>query len=103
MISTGRSDSVDTVAEQLRALGATVHPLRADLSAYDGVENLWKQVEEIGRPLDVALLNAGMNIGGAFATDIDAELKLVVLDVNAVVHLAKHVVPGMLSGARDAS
>ncbi|MET7320577.1 SDR family NAD(P)-dependent oxidoreductase [Streptomyces sp. NPDC005549] len=99
IIGTGRGDSIDTVAERLRALGATVYPLRADLATYDGVENLWKQVQEIGRPLDVAVLNAGRSIGGAFATDtdLDDELKLIALNVNAVVHLAKRVVPGMLA------
>ncbi|MFF9457315.1 SDR family NAD(P)-dependent oxidoreductase [Streptomyces flaveolus] len=99
IIGTGRGDSIDTVAERLRALSATVYPLRADLTAYDGVEDLWKQVQEISRPLDVAVLNAGVSIGGAFATDtdLDDELKLIALNVNAVVHLAKRVVPGMLS------
>lgn len=105
IVGTGRGDSVDTVAKQLGAVGATVYPLRADLATYDGVEDLWKQVQEIGRPLDVAVLNAGQSIGGAFATDtdIDDELELIALNVNAVVHLAKRVVPGMLAAARDAS
>jgi short-subunit dehydrogenase len=73
--------------------------VRADLGTYGGVEDLWKQVEEIGRPLDVAVLNAGMSIGGAFATDTDLEdeLKLIALNVNAVVHLAKRVTPAMLA------
>lgn len=31
IIGTGRSDSIDTVAEQLRALSATVYTVRADL------------------------------------------------------------------------
>ncbi|MFI1707625.1 SDR family NAD(P)-dependent oxidoreductase [Streptomyces griseoruber] len=39
IIGTGRGDSIDTVAERLRALGATVYALRADLATYDGVEN----------------------------------------------------------------
>ncbi|MFC4508631.1 SDR family NAD(P)-dependent oxidoreductase, partial [Streptomyces vulcanius] len=99
IIGTGRSDSIDTVAEQLRAQGATVYPLRADLGTYDGVEDLWKQVQEIGRPLDIAVLNAGISIGDAFATDtdLDDELHLIALNINAVVHLAKRVVPGMLT------
>ncbi|MGW0578357.1 SDR family NAD(P)-dependent oxidoreductase [Streptomyces sp. NPDC002920] len=99
IIGTGRSASVDSVAERLRALGATVYPLHADLSTYDGVEDLWKQVQEIGRPLDIAVLNAGISIGGSFATDtdLDDELELIALNINAVVHLAKRVAPGMLA------
>ena len=49
IIGTGRGHSIDTVAEYLRAQGATVYPLRADLATYDGVEDLWKQVREIGK------------------------------------------------------
>jgi short-subunit dehydrogenase len=76
-----------------------VYPLRADLGSYDGVEQLWQAVQEIGRPLDVAVLNAGVSIGGAFATDtdLDAELGLIAVNINAVVHLAKRVLPGMLA------
>ncbi|OBA48852.1 hypothetical protein A5728_05085 [Kocuria sp. ICS0012] len=59
IIGTGRSDSIDTVAEQLRALGATVYPVRADLRTYENMEKLWDQVEAIARPPDVAVLNAG--------------------------------------------
>ncbi|MFJ6852944.1 SDR family NAD(P)-dependent oxidoreductase [Streptomyces sp. NPDC091271] len=73
--------------------------MRADLGTCDGVEELWKQVQEIGRPLDITVLDAGRSIGGAFATDtdLDDELKLIALNINAVVLLAKRVVPGMLA------
>ena len=58
-IGTGRSDLIYTVAGQLRALGATVYPVRADLRTYENIERLWDQVEAIARPPDVAVLNAG--------------------------------------------
>jgi short-subunit dehydrogenase len=98
IVATGRSHSIDDKAAQLRSLGAVVYPIRADLGSYDGVEKLWHQVGQIGRPLDVAVLNAGLSIGGAFATDtdLDAELNLIAVNVNAIVHLAKRVVPAMI-------
>lgn len=45
-------------------------------------------MQEIGRPLDVAVLNADRSIGGAFATDTvwDDELKLIALNVSSVVY-----------------
>ncbi|MFE3830438.1 SDR family NAD(P)-dependent oxidoreductase [Streptomyces sp. NPDC059092] len=63
---------------------------------YDGVEDLWKQVQPIARPLDIAVLNAGVSIGGAFATDtgLEEEPNPIALNINAIVHLAKRVVPG---------
>ena len=99
IVATGRGAAVDEVAAELRERGVTVHSVRADLGSYEGVEDLWRQVAEIGRPLQVAVLNAGVSIGGDFATEteLDEELNLISLNVNAVVHLAKRVVPGMLA------
>lgn len=99
IVATGRSESVDDKATEFRALGAVVYPIRADLGTYDGVEKLWHEVQQVGRPLDVAVLNAGISIGGAFATDtdLDAELNLIAVNINAIVHLAKRVVPPMLA------
>jgi short-subunit dehydrogenase len=98
IVAVGRSEKVDDVAKDLRALGATVHPVRGDLGTYDGVEDLWTAVQKIGRPLDIAVLNAGRSIGGAFVdTDLEDELSLIALNVNAVVHLAKRIVPTMVA------
>ncbi|MFJ1735772.1 SDR family NAD(P)-dependent oxidoreductase [Streptomyces sp. NPDC088254] len=76
-------------AEQFTRDGAHVVPVRADLADAGGVETVWKAVEEGGRPLAAAVLNAGRSIGGAFLdTDLDHELSL---NITSVVHLAKHV------------
>jgi uncharacterized protein len=101
IVATGRSETLHEVASQLRELGADVHEVRADLSSYDGVEGLWQQASALGRPLDVAVLNAGFSIGGAFVdTDLAEELRLIAVNVNAVVHLAKRVLPPMLERGR---
>ncbi|MFJ9542531.1 SDR family NAD(P)-dependent oxidoreductase [Streptomyces sp. NPDC101225] len=75
-----------------KVLTAHVTPVRADLAEANGIETVWKAVEETGRPLAVAVLNAGRSIGGPFLdTDLDDELSLIALNVTSVVHLAKHV------------
>lgn len=72
--------------------GVTVWPLRADLTDRDQVDQLWDEVERIDRPLDVAALNAGRSLGGAFVdTDIEDELSMLSLNVTCQVVLAKHV------------
>ncbi|MFB7928910.1 SDR family NAD(P)-dependent oxidoreductase [Streptomyces sp. NPDC056039] len=92
LVATGRSERIDEAAERFTRDGAHVIPVRADLAEANGVEAVWKAVEETGRPLAAAVLNAGRSIGGAFIdTDLDDELSLIALNVTSVVHLAKHV------------
>ncbi|MDT0317162.1 SDR family NAD(P)-dependent oxidoreductase [Streptomyces millisiae] len=92
LVATGRSAKIEEAAEQFTRDGAQVVPVRADLAETQGVETVWRAVEETGRPLAAAVLNAGRSIGGAFLdTDLDDELSLISLNVTSVVHLAKHV------------
>jgi hypothetical protein len=50
-----------------------VVPVKSDLATYDGVETVWQAVQDTGRPLATAALNAGIGIGGAF---IDTALEV---------------------------
>lgn len=51
----------------------------------------WERFESLGRPLDVAALNAGKSLGGAFLdTDLDDELHMLALNVTGQVMLAKN-------------
>ena len=97
LVVTGRSARTDEIAEELRGLDVDTFPVRADLADYDAVEALWKATVELGRPLEVAVLNAGIGVGGAFAdVDLADDLKLIDLNVKSVVHLAKRVVVDMI-------
>ncbi|MFI1749786.1 SDR family NAD(P)-dependent oxidoreductase [Streptomyces fungicidicus] len=92
LVATGRSEKINAAAAQFIRDGANVTAVRADLAEASGVVKVWKAVEDTGRPLAVAVLNAGRSIGGAFIdTDLDDELALISLNVTSVVHLAKHV------------
>jgi len=71
----GSSDRVEDAAAALRQDGADVVPVKSDLATYDGVEAVWKAVQDTGRPLAAAALNAGIGIGGAF-TDAALEDEL---------------------------
>lgn len=96
LVVTGRSARTDEVAEELRGRGVNAYPVRADLADYDAVEAVWRFTTELGRPLEVAVLNAGAGVGGAFAdVDLADDFKLIDLNVKSVVHLAKRVVVDM--------
>ena len=87
-------------AEQLRASGAQVQPVQADLSTYEGVEQLYTAIVATGRPVTAAALNAGVGQGGAFIdTDLADEIKIIDLNVTSTVHLAKRLLKDMV--ARD--
>src|SRR4051794_15994472 len=87
---------IDTVAPELEALGAGVEAVQADLATNHGVEELWSRVQQAGRPLAAAALNAGVGQGGDFRDPpLEAELEIVDLNVRSTVHLAKHVVRDM--------
>lgn len=85
-------------AEELQASGVQVAEIQADLATQEGVKQLWDEVMSLGRPLDVACINAGVGVGGLFAeTDLDAELNIVYLNCAGTVQLAKYVVQHMLA------
>lgn len=89
---------IEHVANQLGASGELVIPCRADLATYDGVEQLYRAILDQHRPVDALLLNAGVGVGGEFIrTDLAAELRMIALNCNHTVHLAKRVLPGMVS------
>jgi uncharacterized protein len=90
-------ERLEGAAEDVSGLGVDVTVISADLASREGVDELWKSVMDLGRPLDVACINAGIGVGGLFAeTDLDTELTMVELNCVGVVHLAKHVVKHML-------
>ena len=96
VIVASEGDRLPRAAQDFRAAGGTVKEVQADLATYEGVEQLWREVEALGEPLDVACINAGVGVGGLFAeTDLDAELNMIDLNCTHMVHLAKRVVQQM--------
>src|SRR3954468_18498035 len=52
----------------------------------------------MGRPVDAIALNAGVGVGGPFVdTDLEAELRLIALNVSSVVQLSKYMLRDMVS------
>jgi uncharacterized protein len=88
-------DRLTGAAEAIRAAGANVTDVNADLATPEGVDNLWAEVRNRG-PLAIACLNAGVGVGGLFRdTDLDAELNMIRLNCLGTVQLAKYVVRSM--------
>lgn len=90
-------DRLHAAAQRIQQTGARVEAVQADLRAYDETERFYGAVTGRGRPVAVAVLNAGVGQGGAFIdTDLADELEIVDLNVRSTVHLAKRVLRDMV-------
>jgi short-subunit dehydrogenase len=98
LLITSGSQKIESAGEELRRLGFQVQAVQSDLATYEGVEKLWKEIQQTGRPIDAIAINAGIGAYGDFAreSDLDEELKLIQLNVVSVVHLAKRVLAHMV-------
>lgn len=91
-------DRLDSATQSLQALGTSVTDVRADLATTEGVKELWSRLQQLGRPVEVACLNAGVRVGGLFwQTDLETEMKMIYLNCAGTVQLAKYVVQDMVN------
>jgi short-subunit dehydrogenase len=99
IIISSAGDRLPGAAENLKSSSSVqVIEVQADLATKEGIETLWRTVTEMGRPLDIACINAGVGLGGLFAqTDLEAELNMVALNCAGTIHTAKRVVQAMLN------
>jgi short-subunit dehydrogenase len=98
LLIAAEGDGIEDAAGRLRAMGAKVETVSADLAEYEGVETLYERIRSSGRPIDAIAINAGVGVGGPFAqNDLDDELNLIALNVVSVVHLSKRIVQDMVA------
>jgi short-subunit dehydrogenase len=87
-----------TAAQNLMQIGPAVQAVQADLATREGCNTL---IAAVDRPIDALLLNAGVGVGGAFIDNsLDDELRMIALNCNHTVHVAKGLVPGMVARKR---
>ena len=89
--------------ELARSLGPRAHPLPADLSAPDARAALPDRVASLGLSTDIVVNNAGVATLGPVSKAVpEHELRLVEVDVAAVVDLCCRLVPAMVARGRGA-
>lgn len=108
VIVAAEDEAIDAAAKEIGAAGrgAVITPVRADLATDEGVHAVFGRIEAEHRPVAALALNAGRGEGGAFVrgshesghySDLENELETIDLNCRSVVHLAKHVLPGMVA------
>ena len=98
LVITSEGDRLNSAEQDFKALGVHVAAVQADSRKRQEVDRVWQQVESMGRPLDVACINAGIGEGGDFATESSLNQELDIIDLNcaSTVHYAKHVAAQMV-------
>jgi uncharacterized protein len=83
---------IETAAEEIRALGATVETVLADLSTIEGVDRLVDAANRLGRPVDALLANAGRGLGHGFLDQDFAQARHVIdTNITGTVYLVHRV------------
>ncbi|WP_432562982.1 SDR family NAD(P)-dependent oxidoreductase [Kineococcus sp. SYSU DK003] len=80
----------DVPAQLAQTTDAHAEACQVDLATADGVEELWAAATADGRVVDAVALHAGVGVGGEFVqTPLADEQRMIALNVQSVVHLAK--------------
>jgi len=83
-------EPLDRAAADLRALGAAVEAVEADLATIEGVDALYAATR--GRPVDALLANAGRGLGHAFLDqDFDDLRRVIDTNITGTVRLIQKV------------
>lgn len=90
----------ESLKKKLLAQGAlSVSLLQADLSSREGVQNLCSQLEKM--EIDILFNNAGLLTGGLIEEQsLDDIYTMFQVNLNAVVHLTRAVIPKMIQMGR---
>ncbi|MGZ7079955.1 MAG: SDR family NAD(P)-dependent oxidoreductase [Thermoanaerobaculia bacterium] len=81
-----------------REHGITAHVIAADLSKPNAPKEVWSATAERGIGIDTLVNNAGHGITGEFVdTDLKTELEMIQVNIAALTHLTKLVLPAMIA------
>jgi short-subunit dehydrogenase len=99
LIVAAEDEDIHAAAQELEGLGARAEAVQVDLARPEGVEALHERIRAAASSVDAIALNAGIGMGGEFATgtDLAQELQIVDLNCRSTVHLAKLVVRDMVA------
>ncbi len=101
LVINSAGERLELAEAEFKSFGVQVTSVQADLASYDGCDQFWREVEQLGRPVDAIAINAGVGVGGKFAeTNLDEEINLVRLNVEGTLHVTKRAVQHMSKRGR---
>jgi short-subunit dehydrogenase len=97
LVLSAEDEALGAAADTLRAGGVAVVDVRSDLATEEGVRRLVTEVQQMGRPVDVLALNAGIGVAGPFViTPLEDDLRLIALNISSAVYASKELLPDMV-------
>jgi uncharacterized protein len=83
---------IESAANEIRALGAAVETVQADLATIEGVDRLVDAAARFGRPVDALLANAGRGLGHGFLDQDFAQARHVIdTNITGTVYLVHRI------------
>ncbi len=97
-----REERLHALAEDLRAKwGVDIKVMPSDLSQPDSPKQIYDRLRDENVEIDVVVNNAGFGTAGKFADiDLQTQLDMIRLNIEALVHLTRLFLPGMISRNR---
>lgn len=98
LLTARNEERLHAVAEELRAAnGAAVTTCAIDLAAAGAADRLYEAAQSIRQPIEILVNNAGFGTYGPFVdTDLAETLRLLQVNVVALTHLTRLVLPDMV-------
>ena len=101
ILTARRRERLEALAGELTASGAEVRIVAADLNEPGGSQAIYDATAGAGLEVDILINNAGLGQYGEFvSTALEQELSQVRVNCDAVVHLTRLFVPGMVERRR---
>jgi len=99
LVVAANEPQIRNAAEELRALGARVDAVEADLATREGVAALYETLQ--GRPVEALLANAGRGLGQAFLDqDFDAARRVVDTNITGTIEVIHRIGRDMRAAGR---
>lgn len=97
LIIVSHRERIEEKARILRQYEVDVEAVEEDLSTQKGTQRVYERVVELGRPLDVLVVNAGVGVSGeAWNVPLSQQLSLIDLNIKSVVQLTTLVLQDMV-------
>ena len=101
ILTARRIDRLEALAAELKANGAEVRVVAADLNDPAAPQQIYDATEGAGLAVDILINNAGLGQHGAFSeSPVDQELSQVKVNCEAMVRLTRLFVPRMVERRR---
>ena len=101
VLTARRTAPMETLADELRATGATVTVLAADLSKPGAAASVAHEIATRGLSIDVLINNAGLGGAGRFdKIDLGRTSEMLQVNIVALTELTRMIVPGMIARGR---